>query len=264
MYTIGEFSNLCMVTTKTLRHYDNIGLLRPAHISGETGYRYYEASQFRDMFFILKCKDYGFTLDEISSLLHAEAHVVAARFAAKYTEQGTILTRHQELMRKMREDMEQLEKGIDIMSTMKTEIKLVETKPVEIVSERDVISMKDFGKMFGKVMDKLKANKLECTGGLMAIYYCEEFNPESSDVEIGAIVSEKSGVTRTFPGQTCAMGVHLGAYSSLGETYAAIAKWIEENGYEIADAPYDKYLNSPYEVPEDKLVTEIYFPVRKK
>ena len=60
------------------------------------------------------------------------------------------------------------------------------------------------------------------------------------------------------------MGVHLGAYSSLGETYAAIAKWIEENGYEIADAPYDKYLNSPYEVPEDKLVTEIYFPVRKK
>ena len=103
MYTIGEFSNLCMVTTKTLRHYDNIGLLRPAHISGETGYRYYEVSQFRDMFFILKCKDYGFTLDEISSLLHAEAHVVAAGFAAKYTEQGTILTRHQELMRKMRE-----------------------------------------------------------------------------------------------------------------------------------------------------------------
>ena len=28
-------------------------------------------------------------------------------------------------------------------------------------------------------MDKLKANKLECTGGLMAIYYCEEFNPKA-------------------------------------------------------------------------------------
>ena len=51
--------------------------------------------------------------------------VVAARFAAKYTEQGTIPDAGtRELMRKMREDMEQLEKGIDIMSTMKTKLNL--------------------------------------------------------------------------------------------------------------------------------------------
>ena len=84
MFTIGEFSRLCMVTTKTLRHYDRIGLLTPAYISGETGYRYYEAGQFRDMFFIQKCKDYGFTLEETACLLHAPPHKTAARFAVRY------------------------------------------------------------------------------------------------------------------------------------------------------------------------------------
>jgi len=59
------------------------------------------------------------------------------------------------------------------------------------------------------------------------------------------------------------MAAHLGAYANLGETYAAIVKWIEDNGYRIINIPYEKYLNSPHEVPEEELVTEIYFPVAK-
>ncbi len=263
MFTIGEFSRLCMVTTKTLRHYDSLGLLKPACISEETGYRYYEAAQFRDMFFILKCKDYGFSLEEISILLRAEPHVIQARFAAKYAQQNAAVIHHQELMRRMREDMEQLKKGFDIMSTLKTEIKLVKTQPMNLVSERATIAMRDFDMLFGKAMKKLQDNKLQCTGGIVAIYHCEEFDPESSDVEVGAIVSEKSSLTRTIPGGTCVMGVHLGAYANLSETYTAVAQWVEENGYHVVQPPYEKYLNSPHEVPEDKLVTEIYFPVEK-
>lgn len=41
MYSIGMFSQICRVTPKTLRHYDEIGLLRPARIDRFTGYRYY-------------------------------------------------------------------------------------------------------------------------------------------------------------------------------------------------------------------------------
>ena len=40
MYKIGELSKLCSIPVKTLRYYDDIGLLRPDHIDKFTGYRY--------------------------------------------------------------------------------------------------------------------------------------------------------------------------------------------------------------------------------
>ena len=42
MYSIGEFSKIGSVSTKTLRYYDEIGLLRPAYVDEENRYRYYE------------------------------------------------------------------------------------------------------------------------------------------------------------------------------------------------------------------------------
>ncbi len=270
MFTIGEFSTLCMVTTKTLRHYDRLGLLVPAHTSSENGYRYYEASQFRDMFFILKCKDYGFTLEETAALLHADTHVVAARFAAKYEQRKNDLTHQRGILKKMRQDMDLLKKGIDIMNQGTQEVKIIETKPFELVSARRVIAIRDFDKLFGEAMQKLsesgltcEGNGMSCEGGVIAMYHGDEFNPESMDTEVGGIVPHKHPLSRTVPGGTCAMAAHLGAYANLSQTYAAIVKWIEENGWHVAGEPYEKYINNPHEVPEEELVTEIYFPIAR-
>ena len=41
MLSIGEFSNICQVSTKTLRYYAEIGLILPDEINPENGYRYY-------------------------------------------------------------------------------------------------------------------------------------------------------------------------------------------------------------------------------
>ena len=45
MFSIGEFARLGTVSVRTLRHYDEIGLLRPAKVDPHSGYRYYSASQ---------------------------------------------------------------------------------------------------------------------------------------------------------------------------------------------------------------------------
>ena len=45
MLTIGEFSNICKVSTKTLRYYAEIGLLEPSEVNPENGYRYYAIEQ---------------------------------------------------------------------------------------------------------------------------------------------------------------------------------------------------------------------------
>ncbi|MFC6367846.1 MerR family transcriptional regulator, partial [Nonomuraea thailandensis] len=44
---IGQFARLGRLSVKQLRHYDELGLLRPAYVDAETGYRYYRASQAR-------------------------------------------------------------------------------------------------------------------------------------------------------------------------------------------------------------------------
>lgn len=41
MLKIGEFARICQVSIKTLRHYDALGLLRPAEINADSGYRFY-------------------------------------------------------------------------------------------------------------------------------------------------------------------------------------------------------------------------------
>ena len=52
MLSIGEFSKICQVSAKTLRYYDEIGLLRPEEINPENGYRYYRVEQLERMLFI--------------------------------------------------------------------------------------------------------------------------------------------------------------------------------------------------------------------
>ena len=62
MLSIGEFSNICQVSKKTLRYYDEIGLLKPSEINPENGYRYYAIEQLEQMLFINRLKSYSFSL----------------------------------------------------------------------------------------------------------------------------------------------------------------------------------------------------------
>ena len=70
LLSIGEFSKICRVSTKTLRYYDEIGLIKPAEINTETGYRYYSIKQLKNMLFINRLKSYYFSLDEIKEVLN--------------------------------------------------------------------------------------------------------------------------------------------------------------------------------------------------
>lgn len=72
-YRIGEFAELGGVSTKTLRFYDRIGLLRPAGTDPRTRYRFYLPEQLRDLASILALKDLGASLQEIRHLAKSRA-----------------------------------------------------------------------------------------------------------------------------------------------------------------------------------------------
>ena len=71
MLSIGEFSNICRVSTKTLRYYAEPGLPEPVRLP-ENGYRYYAIEQLEKMLFINRLKAYSFSLDEIKAILQSE------------------------------------------------------------------------------------------------------------------------------------------------------------------------------------------------
>ncbi|NJD04823.1 MAG: diguanylate cyclase [Ruminiclostridium sp.] len=66
---IGEFAEMNNVTTKMLRHYDEIGLLKPSVIDHSTGYRSYEAEQSHYINWIIILKNLDFTLSQIKEML---------------------------------------------------------------------------------------------------------------------------------------------------------------------------------------------------
>ena len=68
LYKIGLFSQMNKVTIKALRHYDEIGLLKPEHIDEFTGYRYYSSAQLPILHEIIALRQIGFSLEEIKEV----------------------------------------------------------------------------------------------------------------------------------------------------------------------------------------------------
>ena len=71
---IGEFSRMMQVTVKTLRHYEQMGLLMPYEVDEWTGYRYYRLEQMQKLNAIRRLKGMGFSLEEIRELYEGDSH----------------------------------------------------------------------------------------------------------------------------------------------------------------------------------------------
>lgn len=69
MLTIGDFARHGRVSIRMLRHYDAIGLLRPAHVDRSNGYRFYKAAQLSRLNRVVALKDLGFTLQQVQAIL---------------------------------------------------------------------------------------------------------------------------------------------------------------------------------------------------
>lgn len=101
----------------------------------------------------------------------------------------------------------------------------------------------------------------------MTVYHDIDFNYEHTDIEVVLPVNDEGRKIKpeNFSPGLCAYTIYTGAYSSIGDAYAAVMKWIETNGYKISGAPFDMYIKGPRQASSpDEFVTEVYFPVKKK
>lgn len=261
MITIGKMSQACQLSVKTLRWYDQTGLLKPVYIDEKTGFRYYSLDQIDRVILIKRYKRFGFSLDEIAELLKADDRILTASLARKRAQLDAQILELQQISAEMGK---LLKKGTR-RNEMSEEIMIVETTEMPVYGLRQQMAVKDFGTAFGTIFEQVAKDHLQPAGPTGARYYDEEFDRDSSDIEVFIPLAGKEGANDTVGGSLCAKLTHKGGYSTLDESYARLVKWIEENGYQMTGAPYELYVKTGYENPNPATwETDIYFPVEKK
>ncbi|GAA0853197.1 DNA-binding transcriptional MerR regulator [Paenibacillus sp. LBL] len=274
MLSIGEFSKICEVSTKTLRYYAEIGLILPDEINPENGYRYYSISQLKKMLFINRLKSYHFSLEEIKAILEREEdpseELLCADLCRKRREMQEKLNAIEHTLKLMSLDISNLEKGVPLMSYLDSiEVELVETPSIRILSMRQMIRGDDYalgyGTYFGSLYEQIATEKLTLLGTPMTIYHSSEYKPDGNDTEFAIPIEETVEGTRDLSGGLCAKSVLKGSYSELTSVYATLMEWVEREGYELENSPYEVYITDPKRATgSEDCVTEVYFPVKRR
>jgi DNA-binding transcriptional MerR regulator len=278
MFRIGEFSRITRVTIDTLRHYDALGLLKPAEVDPFTGYRYYSARQLGSLNRILALKEVGFSLEEIArvlqekltneelrgmlkaQLLRAEQEVMAAQMRQEH-----ILARLNTL--NLEDDMPEYDVTLKAVETL-TIAAIRETVPtLEQMPQR-------CSEMFDVIERWVRRQTLPL-GPSMSIYYNEGFVRENIDTECSFILpdSDPANVSTPEPpieikqleavplmASTIATNDFYKKPGGLSPAYNALAHWIENNGYRIVGPPRELFYGS---AAKGDLTAEVQFPVEK-
>lgn len=134
MFKIGDFSRLSKVTVKALRYYDELGLLKPAHVDRFTGYRYYSAAQLPRLNRILALKDLGFALEQMAVFLdqHVSPEQIRGMLNLRRSELQQHITEEQARLARVEARLRQIEQE-DTMPAYDVVLKKVEPRCFEFV-----------------------------------------------------------------------------------------------------------------------------------
>lgn len=264
MFSIGEFSAICRMSIKALRHYDQIGLLKPVYVDPDSGYRFYSESQLEKALIINRLKMYGFSLAKIRDILEQSGNHSCQLQALK--DQFEKLNEEIACKNAIRLDMKQyiadFERTGKLMNTSNSSIQVVAVPELTVYSVRKTISMDEMGRMYSLLFETAGKEGITPAGPTGAAYLSKEFNRDECDTAV-FFLCDPENASAVLPETKAVKLTHKGGYSTLGESYAAIVRYIQDHGLEIAGPPYELYLkNQMQNIPVSEWETEIYFPVK--
>ncbi len=271
MLKIGEFSKLSRVSVRMLRHYDEIGLLKPAEIDRFTDYRYYREDQLPTAGRIVALKDMGFSLADIVKILavYDDREALSRFFTARQRELEALSrdTAHKLTLLDAAQNRLRKEENMRYNVTLKT-IPERYAATVQMVLPR----YEDEGMLWGRLMEETcRMNLAEADPCLCAVTYLDgEYKEENVEMMAWKTVKGSYPDTehvrfRTLPEVTVVSCTYQGSYTQIVDVYAAVVAWMEANGYEAAAPMFNIYHVSPHETQNpEEFVTEICYPVKKK
>lgn len=267
---IGAFSQMMQVTVKTLRHYEQKGLLLPCEVDEWTGYRYYCIEQMQRLNTIRQLQSLGFSLDEIKELYEEGAHTPSVEQLNEKIEKTERQLRLMMARRSQLLDWMNARKKIKAMEKLKFSIQSL--PEIIVASHREVIS--DYAALgplcvetIGPEMQRIGC-KCPAPGYCFTIEHNKEYRPTDIDIEYCEQVEEMGTDNAiiqfkrlaAIPKALCMK--HVGPYERFHESFTEAFAYIEEQGYKIAGAPRTSYIDGAWnqEDPE-KWLSVIQIPI---
>lgn len=272
MLSIGEFSNICKVSTKTLRYYAEIGLLEPSEVNPENGYRYYAIEQLEKMLFINRLKAYSFSLDEIKAILRSEEiqedHLYLSLIRKKKEIEKQVRD-YSQILAQLEGDIGVIEQGRSMMSYLEDiDVQLADVPDMYLLYIRKMVQAEDYpaeySKCYERLFKRIAADKLTMSGAPMVLFHSAKYSLSGLDTEFALPVQEYVTGTRDFCPGLCLKTVVRGAYSQLPSVYVKQIEWAEKERYQCTNALFEVYVTDPSQVEnEQDNITEVYYPVKK-
>jgi DNA-binding transcriptional MerR regulator len=247
MLRIGDFSQLGQVSVRTLRLYDELGLLKPAHIDQFTDYRYYSMEQLPRLNRILALKDLGFSLDQIARLVNEPLSAEQL--------QGMLLLKQSELEQEVEEAQNRLARVEARLRQIaregqqpQYEIVVKKVTPFTIASLRQIVPTMDQMTtlrcaMYDSLYRRLSELRIKPLDAEFALYHATDYTEQDIDMEAAVQVEADTEVNgpfsiHTLPAvETMASVVHTGRFMDVVDAVVALYAWAGANG-QTAAGPY--------------------------
>jgi len=284
LFQIGEVAKMYHLSVGTLRHYEQVGLLKPEYTDPATGYRYYSVRQFEQLTNIRYLRALGLPRDEIAATLHdRDVDNIAEA-----------LRRQKELIARKKQELEIMERKIDhrlaqLEDARRSEldcirlveqdarrseldcIRLVEQPALRLVLLRDSVKFNSYLWLERSIRKIEQDQKLPLSYiGKVGVGISEENlkSAEFGHYDLVFLVLEEDDVyegrVETLPPCRCAAVQFRGDHSRAPQYYEQLAQFLAANGLQIAGFSREITLidNCISDDPA-QYVTEIRIPVAR-
>lgn len=246
--TIGEFAALTHLTVRMLRRYHDAGLLEPARVSEETGYRYYAEDQIATAQVIHRLRQLDVPLAEVADILRSapanRGSVVGRHLARLENELERTSAAVASLRELLRPDVDKL----------KVKVRTVPARHVAAVS--GFVTREDVVEWYGRAAAELDAGTPvgARVGALGGRYDNDLFSQGAGRVMVFREMREfrPSGHVEavTLPQAELATVVHKGTHDDIDVTYGRLGSWVVRHALSVAGQVEETYLVGPADDPD--------------
>lgn len=279
MYKIGDFSKLGQVSTRMLRHYDQLGLLVPNQTDKWTGYRYYTVEQLARLNRIIALKELGFSLEQIAHLLDSHQPPDAQQL------RGMLLLRQGELEQELLVKQMQLREVESRLRQIEQEgqpspyeIVVKGLEPVAVAAVRQVVphlAQMNFYclRLYQTLYAELAAAGIRPLAPEITLYHTDEYRETDVEVETAVVIpttysqpphTERLTCRELPPADLAAALIYEGSFNDITGAVLELLRWIGLHRHVPAGPLRELHLSGPAHVngvTVETAVIELQLPI---